>query len=147
MGDEIIIASEHEAPTKRVGVRKFHRGERDIETLSRFRALRHVNIVAAVEAFIGQEILYVAFEEMHMPLENIVRCPRRPTSNEVGVILGQVRRTLNFVCAATRLLTVIGSGRPRISRTPSTLPQLSKLRDCPCSCSRRRQNWSVDAAA
>ncbi|KAG9252577.1 uncharacterized protein F5Z01DRAFT_217573 [Emericellopsis atlantica] len=97
MGDEIIIASEHEAPTKRVGVRKFHRGERDIETLSRFRALRHVNIVAAVEAFIGQEILYVAFEEMHMPLENIVRCPRRPTSNEVGVILGQVLDGLAYL--------------------------------------------------
>ena len=90
MGDKVIVASERAAPMSRVGVRRFPRGNQDTETLSRLREVRHANIVAALEAFQGQKILYIVFEDMHMPLDHVIRCPRRRTSDEVGTIVGQV---------------------------------------------------------
>ncbi|KAG9249630.1 uncharacterized protein F5Z01DRAFT_472174 [Emericellopsis atlantica] len=97
MGDKVIVASERAAPMSRVGVRRFPRGNQDTETLSRLREVRHANIVAALEAFQGQKILYIVFEDMHMPLDHVIRCPRRRTSDEVGTIVGQILDGLDYL--------------------------------------------------
>jgi hypothetical protein len=81
------VASERLSPVSRVGVRRFLYDIEETKTLSRFRAVRHANVVAALEAFRGPKILYIIFKEMHMPLNHVVLCPRRRTSDEIGMIL------------------------------------------------------------
>ena len=90
LGDKVLVASKRDAPTHRVGIRRFSHKEDTERILSHMRRLRHWNIVEVLEIFSGQKILYVVFEEMHMPLDYLVRSPRKRTSDEVGIVIGQV---------------------------------------------------------
>lgn len=98
LGDKVLVASERTMPMRRVGVRRFPQGQKAENVLSWIRKLRHPNIVAALEVFSTDKILYVVFEEMHISLDYLVRSPWKRTSDEVGVILGQVRSP-NPCCA------------------------------------------------
>lgn len=93
LGDKVFVAREHSSSTNRVGIRRFPRSAKEAETLSWFRDLRHPSIVSALEAFVANKILYIILEEMHMPLGCIIKCPRFPTSDELGVIMGQVNES------------------------------------------------------
>ena len=88
MGDKVIVACERDAPNKRVNIRRFPRDEKEAERISWFRNVRHTNIVSALQLFAGQKILYAVLEQMQLPIDHLVRCPRQPSADEVGVIMG-----------------------------------------------------------
>lgn len=92
LGDKVVVACERSDPRKRVNIRKFPRDETEAEMLSWFRSVRHANIVNVLQLFAGQKIVYVVLEEMHIPLDFLVRCPRQRSADEVGTIMGQVSR-------------------------------------------------------
>lgn len=89
LGDKVLVTSERGRPMCRVVVRKFPQEDTE-NILSWIRRLRHANIVAALEVFSGQKIVYIVFEEMHISLDYLVRTPGKRTSDEVGLIIGQV---------------------------------------------------------
>ncbi|ODA75786.1 hypothetical protein RJ55_08686 [Drechmeria coniospora] len=91
-----IIVSRKKASLEMVGVTLINTVKED-ETLEWLRKLRHGNIVAAFEAFSTETALYVVYEEMHIPLEHIVKSPAFPSSEEIGTILGQILDGLIFL--------------------------------------------------
>ena len=93
-----VIVSRKKGSLEMVGVKSVYK-ESENETLQWLRKMRHPNTVTALEAFSTESVLYVVYEEMHLPLENIVRSTAFPSSKEIGTIMGQVRDTPRSIVA------------------------------------------------
>lgn len=94
LGGEVIVAR-RKGSLEMVGVKEVPQGL-ETETLQWLRKLRHPNITIAIEMFSTASRLYVVYEEMHLPLEHIVRSAAFPSSKQIGTILGQVREDPNW---------------------------------------------------
>lgn len=101
LGGEVIL-SRKKGSLERVGVRTCSK-DRESETLTWLRKLRHYNIVATIEVFATEGALYVVNEEMHLPLEHIVRSTAFPGSKEIATIAGQVWATKQVTFLTARL--------------------------------------------
>ncbi|KAM4067820.1 kinase [Hirsutella rhossiliensis] len=88
LGGEVIV-SRKKGSLDMVGVKSVKK-DKENETLEWLRKLRHSNNIAALEVFSTESALYVVYEEMHTPLEHIVRSTAFPSSKEIGIILGQI---------------------------------------------------------
>ena len=93
-----VIVSRKKGTLEMVGVKSVDK-DTEKETLQWLRKLQHPNTVTALEAFSTESVLYVVYEEMHLPLENIVRSTAFPSSKEIATIMGQVRDTLRSLVA------------------------------------------------
>ena len=74
LGSSVEVAVRKVPPVELVHVRAFSKADAET-TLHLFRLLRHRNIVAPLDAFRGNDGLYIAFEYMAISLEWIVRSP------------------------------------------------------------------------
>lgn len=89
LGDPVEVAVRKAPPVELVHVRAFPKPAVE-KTLYMFRHIQNCNIVAALDAFITDDGLYVVLEYMHVSLEQIVRSPAYPDERELAAILGQV---------------------------------------------------------
>ncbi|KAL0933521.1 serine/threonine protein kinase [Colletotrichum truncatum] len=60
------------------------------DALSKFRILRHKNIIEFIHAYMTDTCLYAIFEPTAFSLLHLALCPRYPNESQLGAIVGQV---------------------------------------------------------
>ncbi|GKT61088.1 serine/threonine protein kinase [Colletotrichum tofieldiae] len=67
------------------------------DALSKFRRLRHQNVVEFVHAYMADPYLHAVFEPTMFSLYHLAKCPKYPDENQLGVIVGQVVDGLSYL--------------------------------------------------
>jgi hypothetical protein len=86
----VTVAVQREPGIALVNIQKFTKPEMEA-ALYRYQTVRHSSFVAALEAFITDDHLYVVLEDMPISLEHIVKLPRYPTEVQLVAILTPVK--------------------------------------------------------
>lgn len=89
-GTVYICESRREA-SDLVAVRSYKSSDGEL-MLKKYRQLRHVNVLTAMECFRYQEIYYFVVEDLPISLEHVVASDAFPTESQLGCILRQVSR-------------------------------------------------------
>ncbi|KAK2050973.1 hypothetical protein LY76DRAFT_529434 [Colletotrichum caudatum] len=67
------------------------------DALSKFRGLRHQNVVEFIYAYMTKTYLYVVLECITFSLYHLAKCPIYPDEAQLGTIVGQVVSGLSFL--------------------------------------------------
>ncbi|KAL0930290.1 serine/threonine protein kinase [Colletotrichum truncatum] len=67
------------------------------DALSKFRILRHKNIIEFIHAYMTDSCLYAVFEPTAFSLLHLALCPRYPDESQLGAIVGQVADGLSYL--------------------------------------------------
>jgi hypothetical protein len=91
LGGPIVGAVQKASPVQLVHVRAFP--QRADTTRSMIRRIQHNNVVAALDIFMTDEILYIVFEHMPLSLDQLVGCPAYPNEEQLAAVVVQVSST------------------------------------------------------
>ncbi|KAK1966788.1 hypothetical protein LY78DRAFT_669481 [Colletotrichum sublineola] len=67
------------------------------DALSKFRRLRHQNIVEFIHAYMTDSCLYAVFEPTTFSLFHLAKCPKYPDEAQLGAIVSQVVGGLSYL--------------------------------------------------
>ncbi|WQF76928.1 Putative serine-threonine/tyrosine-protein kinase, catalytic [Colletotrichum destructivum] len=67
------------------------------DALSKFRRLRHQNVVEFVHAYMTDTYLHAVFEPTTFSLYHLAKCPKYPDEAQLGAIVGQVVDGLSYL--------------------------------------------------
>ncbi|KAK1973401.1 hypothetical protein LZ30DRAFT_827995 [Colletotrichum cereale] len=67
------------------------------DALSKFRMLRHQNVVEFIHAYMTDSYLHAVFEPTTFSLYHLAKCPKYPNEAQLGAIVGQVVDGLSYL--------------------------------------------------
>ncbi|GJC91127.1 serine/threonine-protein kinase [Colletotrichum spaethianum] len=93
LGGSLTVAVRQE---RQVHIRKIALLESK-EALSKFRRLRHRNVVEFIHAYMTDPSLHAVFEPTTFSLYHLAKCPKYPDEAQLGAIVGQVVDGLSYL--------------------------------------------------